>query len=472
VTDFLTTLQTHFGAEFTMERELSGGGMSRVVLALDAKLQRRVVIKVLPPSVTATISAERFEREIMLSAALQHPNIVPVLRSGDVDGLPYFVMPYIDGESLRTRMARGPLSVRETVHLLRDVTRALVFAHGRGVVHRDIKPDNVLLSAGTAVVVDFGVAKALSVSQQSGARANSPTITGIGMSPGTPAYMAPEQAAADPATDHRADLYSLGILAYEMLVGAPPFHGRTPQALLAAQLSERPQPLSVRRYDVPKALAELINGCLEKDPNRRPESAQAVLRALEGHAITSGVYEAPKGASRRSRSLLVKVAVWAAVVAVAAWGFFAPRGDKAASAPPGPATSVAASPAPIRSISVLPLDGIGQDSRAGAVAAGITSELASSMLGIAGLRVSSPVSAVAARARLASATDSGRAPGVDLLLEGSVQRERSVLRVTIRLVSASADSLLWAQTFDGVTDSTLALQTRVVSAVRAAVVAK
>ncbi|MEP6691938.1 MAG: serine/threonine-protein kinase [Gemmatimonadaceae bacterium] len=285
-------LRETLGAAYTIERELGGGGMSRVFVALDNTLHRQVVIKLLPPELAATVSVERFNREIMLSAALQHPHIVPVLSAGVSNGLPYFIMPFIDGESLRMRLARGPCSVREAVNIMKDVARALSYAHGRGVIHRDIKPDNILFSAGTATVTDFGVAKAITASR-AGSSLRTPhvpggTITGIGTSLGTPAYMAPEQVAADPNTDHRADLYSLGIVAYEMLVGAPPFQGRTPQALLAAQLTEPPPPIASRRYDVPNALAKLITQCLEKDAAQRPKSAAEVIRALEDPAVIAG----------------------------------------------------------------------------------------------------------------------------------------------------------------------------------------
>src|SRR5439155_10638617 len=208
---------------------------STVFVARDNLLGRGVVVKVLPYELAATVSVDRFKREIMLSAALQHPHIVPVLSAGETDGLPFFVMPFVEGESLRLRLARGPLSVREAVSVLKDVARALVYAHGRGIIHRDIKPDNILLSGGSATVTDFGVAKAISASRegQQPAPDKSGTITHIGTSIGTPAYMAPEQAAGDPSTDHRADLYALGIVGYEMLTGSPPFYGRSPQQLLA-----------------------------------------------------------------------------------------------------------------------------------------------------------------------------------------------------------------------------------------------
>ena len=472
MSDLLGDRQAHFGNEYTVERELTGGGMSRVVVARDAALDRHVVIKVLPPNVTATISVDRFRREIMLAAALQHPNVVPVLRAGELNGVPFFVMPYIDGESLRTRMMRGPLSVRETVNIMKDIARALAFAHGRGIIHRDIKPDNVMLSAGAAVVADFGVAKALSASRTTGPRPVSPTITGVGMSPGTPAYMAPEQAAADPNTDHRADIYSLGIVAYEMLAGTPPFHGRTPQMLLAAQLSEKPAPLSSRRYQVPKLLSDLINQCLEKDPTRRPDSAMAVLRTLEDPAIVSGVFEAPVSARwrwMRGRALLGMSLLVAAVVATWIWSARQARLD---ATPPAPA--VVPPPPPIinQSIAVLPLESIGNDARSRDVAAGIASELANAVAGVAGLRVTSNATASAIRDRLRASTDRSQPVDVSLLLEGTVQRERNTLRVTVRLIQAGRDSTMWSQLFQGPADSVLQLQTTVANAAAAAVAAR
>ena len=210
-------LQDHLGAAYTVENEMGGGGMSRVFLAIDHALNRKIVVKVLPQSLAATVSVDRFRREIMLAAKLQHPHIVPVLAAGELGELPYFVMPFIEGESLRLRIQRGPLSVRETVGIMRDVARALSFAHRIDIVHRDIKPDNILLSAGSAVVTDFGVAKALTESRNAQVvGGGGSTMTAAGVSLGTPQYMAPEQAAADPKTDHRADIYALGIVGYEM----------------------------------------------------------------------------------------------------------------------------------------------------------------------------------------------------------------------------------------------------------------
>jgi serine/threonine-protein kinase len=487
VSDLLSDLQSHLADKYLLERELGGGGMSRVFVARDARLDRRVVIKLLPPQVTATISAERFKREIMLAAQLQHPNIVPVLSAGELGALPYFVMPFIDGESLRARMMRGPLSVRETVTILKDVVRALGFAHNRGIIHRDIKPDNVLLASGAAVVTDFGVAKALSASrQQQGVAAAAPTMTGVGTSLGTPAYMAPEQAAADPATDHRADLYALGIVAYEMLTGAPPFHGRTPQALLAAQLSEIPAPLTSRRYDVSVPLATLVMQCLEKEPAKRPKSATEVLRALDDPGVlVSDAFtaaEAPK--QRRKRFMEIGIGVLVVAAVAVAWVLTAPEppaGSAADSANTARRDSAAraASVAPVaataaatpQAVAVFPLVSIGNDAQASQAAEGITSELATAISRVPGVRVSSQTTAAAIRQGVRTPADAARALNATMLIEGTVQRANQRLRVSVRLVTVGNDSTVWASTIDGTTNDALALQDSTVKAAAAAVAA-
>src|SRR5213594_3280955 len=225
-------LQAALGAAYRIERELGGGGMSRVFVAEEVELGRRVVIKVLAPELAASVSVDRFKREIQLAASLQHPHIVPLLAAGQAEELLYYTMPLIEGESLRAKLAReGALPISDTVRMLRDVVDALAYAHRHDVAHRDIKPDNVLISDHHAVVTDFGVAKAL------GEATGETSLTSVGVTLGTPAYMAPEQAAADPHVDHRCDIYAVGTLAYEMLTGRPPFAGGTPQQLLAAQVS-------------------------------------------------------------------------------------------------------------------------------------------------------------------------------------------------------------------------------------------
>jgi tetratricopeptide (TPR) repeat protein len=290
LSDLLARLQAAVGSTYRIERELGGGGMSRVFLADEVALGRQVVVKVLPPDMAAGVNVERFRREIQLAAKLQHPHIVPVLSAGAEGDLLYYVMPYIEGESLRVKLAReGELPVGEVVRVLREVVDALAYAHGRGVVHRDIKPDNVLLSGHHAVVTDFGVAKA--VSEATGES----SLTSLGVALGTPAYMAPEQAVADPHVDHRADLYAVGAVAYEMLTGRPPFSGRNAQAVLAAHVTESPEPVTAQRHTVPPALAELVMRCLAKRAADRWQRAEELMPHLEALLTPSGG-TAPTGA--------------------------------------------------------------------------------------------------------------------------------------------------------------------------------
>jgi tetratricopeptide (TPR) repeat protein len=293
VNDLRDQLQNTLAGSYHLERELGGGGMSRVFLATETRLRRQVVIKVLSPERSAGVNAERFEREIQLAASLQQANIVPLLSAGDTNGLPYFTMPYVEGESLRARLGQGPLPAPEVIGILRDVARALGYAHQHGVVHRDIKPDNVLLSHGTAVVTDFGIAKALSASR---AESAADSLTRVGTSIGTPAYMAPEQAAGDADTDHRADIYAFGCMAYELLTGRPPFHDRTPARILAAHLTEPPPPLRELRPDTPPLLADLVMRCLAKAPDDRPQTAADLSHALE--TVSSGTLPAAPPAAR------------------------------------------------------------------------------------------------------------------------------------------------------------------------------
>jgi eukaryotic-like serine/threonine-protein kinase len=278
--DIRSHLASALGDNYRLERELGGGGMSRVFVAEDTVLARKVVVKVLSPDLAGTVNLERFRREILLAARLQHPHIVPVLSAGVAGDLPFFTMPLVRGESLRARLSRlGELPLAETVTILRDVAKALCYAHREGVVHRDIKPENVLVDDGTAVVTDFGVAKALSSATEA-EKGTTGTLTSIGVALGTPGYMAPEQAAADPHVDHRADIYSFGAMAYEMIAGHPPFAGRSPQQTLAAHSMEAPVPVERHRRAAPPQLAQLVMRCLEKRPGDRPQSTDEVLHEL------------------------------------------------------------------------------------------------------------------------------------------------------------------------------------------------
>lgn len=331
MSDFQDRLQSALAADFLIHRELGGAGMSRVFVATERALNRSVVVKVLPPELAAGVNVERFRREIQLAAQLQHPHIVPLLSAGDDQGLLWFSMPYIEGESLRGALTRhGRLSARDVVRILHDVVDALAYAHARGVVHRDIKPDNILTSGMHALVTDFGVAKALSAAIP----VHGGTTTGMAI--GTPAYMAPEQLAADPAADHRVDLYAVGLLAYELLTGKSPFTGSSPQATLAAQLTVVPEPPHRTLKDIPEALSALIMHCLEKDAAKRPQTAQALLSALEALPPMSNTASTPSsvlGGTARRRQPRAAMLVGALVlVAVAAWALV-PRGDRAATEP-------------------------------------------------------------------------------------------------------------------------------------------
>ena len=308
---FRDALAAALGANYTIERELTGGGMSRVFVATEHALGRTVVVKVLREEFAADVNRERFKREITLAAQLSHPHIVQLLNAGQSGDLLWYTMPFVEGESVRDEIRRGRhFSVRDLVRLLHDVLDALAYAHSRGVIHRDIKPGNILRHGNHSLVTDFGVAKALSA-----ARPTSGT-TSTGMAIGTPAYMAPEQLAADPAADHRVDLYAVGLVAYEVLTHVQPFAATSPQETMAAQLTRMPEPIQKSRPDIPNGLASLITRLLAKNPADRPASALAAIEELD--SMTTPI-EVPSGARvairpRRRALWAVAAIVLAAVV--------------------------------------------------------------------------------------------------------------------------------------------------------------
>ncbi|HZM97520.1 MAG TPA: protein kinase [Vicinamibacterales bacterium] len=450
--DLRSRLQATLGSAYSLERELVGGGMAQVFVAMESRLGRRVVVKVLRPEIAAGTSAARFEREMAFCARCIHPHIIPLLTTGEVGGLPYFTMPLVEGESLRDRLTGGAIPIAETVRLLGEIADALAYAHRQGVVHRDIKPENILLQDGHALVADFGVAKALHIATQAGE--SGPQTTGVGTVIGTPAYMAPEQALGDPGVDHRADLYALGVVGYEMVIGHPPFTGGSVQALLTAQLTATPPSLSKLSPECPAALAALIDRLLAKEAGKRPQTGDEVVSTLRSIAASSG------GARGLRSGVLVTAGILVAGVAVA-YGLGLFRGQPAGNpAPIGVAT--------VPSIAVLPFDNIGGDSTTNYFSDGISEELINALARLEGLRVASRTSAFAARARSEDLKAIGARLSVTVVLEGSVRRDGPRVRVTARLVDVARDSQLWVGEYENRLENVFAVQDTIARAIAGA----
>ncbi|CAN5597596.1 hypothetical protein BH09GEM1_BH09GEM1_24790 [soil metagenome] len=403
--DVPSDLAVTLGDRYRIDRELGGGGMALVYVAREIALERDVVIKVLSPDVAGELSHDRFQREIRFAATLQQANIVPLLSTGtSVGGLPYYIMPFVAGDSLRARLLDGPLAVEEALSVLRDVARAMDYAHQHGVVHRDLKPENVLLSGGTAVVADFGIAKAVSASKALGESIGG-TLTSIGSSIGTPAYMSPEQAVAGDV-DARSDIYAWGVIAYEVLGGKHPFaKHRTAQRLITAHLAETPVSLSGARSAIAPAVANLVMRALAKDPADRPQQARELIDVLE-----RGAGHASPFVSLPLRGVVIGAAVIALVVA----GSVVLRG-RAVVLPPLPPV---AAPAPI--VAVLPFvsEGVGVDS---AFAEGLTDAVTGKLSRVAGLRVIDQRSIVSAGQRGGSPQAIGRQLGAAFILRATVR---------------------------------------------------
>jgi serine/threonine-protein kinase len=460
-------LLSALGGSYTIERELTGGGMALVFVGEDHDLGRKVVIKILPPELAASVSAERFRREILTVARLQHPHIVPILKAGEVDGLPYFVMPYVDGESVDIRLRRTPtFTVRETLGIMKDVARALAFAHAQGVVHRDIKPGNVLLAAGSATVTDFGVAKALSSARRSGEKGAG--LTNTGMSLGTILYMAPEQAAGDPDIDGRADIYSLGVTAYEMLAGTAPFAALGPRAMLTARLTLAPPPLSKVRRDVPAGLERLIARCLAIDPADRPQTAAELVEALEDPGTLSGSFAsgASRIARRGSRVTRVVVGALALVGAIVVSAGIYERVHTGNSSVLAESTAAAEKPVDLGVIAVLPFVNLGADSSS-YLATGVTNAVAGRLMKTPGLRVLAPGRPRSVKRR--SDTTSTANVSARLVLEGTVERVGDRLRVTARLSSTEDDVMQWADVFDRDVKDIFTVEDEIAGAIAASV---
>ena len=452
----LDTLRSSLGREYAIERELGGGGMARVFLAEERSLGRRVVLKVLPPDAAGSVSAERFKREVQVAARLQHPHIVPLISAGEVNGIPYYTMPYIEGESLRARIAREhELPIAVAVRIMREVADALAYAHSNNVVHRDIKPDNVLLADQHALVADFGIAKAIASARATSAEGTAvASITQLGVALGTPAYMAPEQASADPNVDHRADIYALGALGYELLTGRPPFTGHSPQALLAAVISSEAQPVTTLRVSVPPALGQLIMRCLEKRPADRPQSAGEVLRELEAQATPTGLSTAALPSAQRGGRAWIAVAAAVLVVVAGATGLALMRQSPVASS-----ASV---------ISVMPFVPSSPDSALTRLGRDLVVTVSANLDGVGTIRATDPLTTLgltgASTVSAASAAAIAKKLGAGSFVLGSILRAAGRVQVSFGLypvvgseplargtvsapldsISAISDSLTWS----------------------------
>ena len=394
--DVRQRLQRSLAERYTVGGEIGSGGMAVVFLAQDSRHARSVAVKVLRPEVGSALGAERFQREVRTVAGLRHPHILPLLDSGEADGLLYYVMPYFTGRSLKERLAvEHPLPLREVLRITSDVAEALTYAHAQGVIHRDIKPGNILLEADFAVLADFGIA--LAVLQLAGERLTDPNAL-----LGTPEYMSPEQLLGDEEVDRRSDVYSLGCVVYEMLAGAPPFTGPTARSVLARQVHDPVPPLATVRADVPEAVARAVERALAKYPADRFAGALEFVEAM-----------------------------------------------RAETAPP---------PTHGPSVAVLPFTEVGVGAEGSFLAEGIAEEIITALTKLGDLRVAPRSASFSARARQADLRTIGRQLRVRSVLDGTVRRIGDRLRVTVQLTDTEDGSLRWSERYDRVISDVFALQ--------------
>lgn len=447
---------------YRIDREIGAGGAATVYLADDLKHDRRVALKVLRPEVAEALGVERFQDEIRIAARLHHPHILAVHDSGEADGHLYYVMPYVEGHSLRDRLQEGRrMSPSQVAKLLAEVADALAHAHAAGIVHRDIKPENILLAGRHAVVTDFGIAKAISDA------GNRRSTTSMGLALGTPSYMAPEQATADPKLDHRADLYALGVIGYEMLAGHPPFSG-TAQEILAAHTVKPPEPLSQLRPDVPPALSSVIMRLLAKSPGDRWQTAEAVQEQLEPLTGTSSqggitptlVLPASLRGQRRGRWLAAAALGVLVVGAAIGWQFWRGPGSGEQGAAPAAAGTAPGIPdlATDPSIAVLPFKNMSSDAEQEFFSDGISEELLNLLAKVPKLRVVARTSSFAYKNKDVGIQQIGRELNVASVLEGSVRKSGDKVRITVQLVRASDGTHLWSQTYDRTLEDIFAVQ--------------
>jgi serine/threonine protein kinase/Tfp pilus assembly protein PilF len=455
-------LRAALAGRYTIERELGRGGMATVYLARDERHRRDVALKVVHPELTSVVGeslgARRFQREIEIAAQLNHPHILPLYDSGAASGHLYYIMPFVDGESLRARLARGgPLAINDAVRLLRDLARALAHAHRHGVVHRDIKPENILLNRdGDALVADFGVAKALAAAVDSNQQNARETLSAIGLVIGTPAYMAPEQALGDAETDHRADLYALGLVAYEVLAGATPFSGRSVRELAAAHLTEAPKPIEVLRPDVPSALGSLVMQLLAKAPAERPQDATHVLRILEDATITTDPRAVARSTSDRARVSKRIVFGIASLLVVAAIALLVTLFRRDPTVPPAP------------SIAVLPFVSTSGNADDEPFTDGLTDDLIAALGRVPALTVRPRTSSFALKGTKLAVRTIADTLRVNYVVEGTVRRDQERLKVASQLVDARDDRVVWSASYDRDRHDLFAVQEQIARAIATA----
>src|SRR5438445_259177 len=440
--ELLARLRGALADRYAIERELGHGGTATVYLAQDLKHGRAVAIKVLRPELAAALGAERFLREIEIAARLTHPHILPLHDSGEAKGFLYYVMPFVDGESLRDRLKREPqLPVEEAVRIAREVATALSHAHSHDVVHRDIKPENILLSGGEPVVADFGIARAI-------VAAGAETLTDTGLAVGTPGYMSPEQATGAMQLDGRSDVYSLGCVLYEMLAGHPPFLGTTAQEVLARHSLDAVPPLRTIRPELPEAVELAVRKALAKSPADRWRTPAALSEAL-AQAV------APPSLPRRAARSIGLVAVGASLLAAG----YALLSRRPVAAPSGEAA---------HSIAVLPFVNIGADPANEPFSDGMSEELITALAKVADLRVTARTSAFSFKGKAVDIREIGSKLNVSYVLEGSVRRAGPQLRVSAQLINAATGYHLWSDEYDRDARDVFTVQDEIARAIVAA----